>query len=298
MELLSAVQALPTTCLLVLRHGRTVFEYGDPAHASFVASIRKSILSLLYGRPVTDGTIDLKSTIGDLGIDDVGGLLPIERQATVRDLLTARSGVYHLAANPTEIGLPDRGTKTPGAEFHYNNWDFNVLGTIYEQRTGRRLFDAVGEELAEPLGFQDFDPARQRMLGRPELSRHLAYHMFLSARDLARIGLLVAQQGHWNESQLVPKQWLAESTKPQTNSNYGYLWWTTDRGILAGGAFGQYLLVLPNEELVIVHRVSISDDVVITRSNEGTTPPIAGVNLRQFWQLVPSILAQSPKAFP
>ena len=55
------------------------------------------------------------------------------------------------------------------------------------------MFDAVAQDLAGPLGFQDFDPARQRLLGRPEISRHLAHHLFLSGRDLARIGLLVLE---------------------------------------------------------------------------------------------------------
>jgi CubicO group peptidase (beta-lactamase class C family) len=92
-ELTRAVETLPTTCLHVLKDGRTLYEYGDPAHASDLASARKSILSLLFGRPVADGRIDLASTLDELDIDDVGGLLPIERRATVRDLLTGRSGV-------------------------------------------------------------------------------------------------------------------------------------------------------------------------------------------------------------
>ena len=290
-DLTRAVEALPTTCLLVLKDGRTVYEYGDPAHASYLASARKSILSLLFGRPVTDGRIDLASTLDELDIDDVGGLLPIERRATVRDLLTGRSGVYHPSATATDLGipLPERGSKEPGAEFHYNAWDANVLETIYEQRTGRRVFDAVAEDLAGPLGFEDFDPARQRLLGRPELSRHLAHHLFLSARDLARIGLLVADGGRG----LIPSDWLRESTSPQPK-NYGYLWWIFPPGILAAGAFGQYLLVLPKEGLVIVHRVSLADDVAIARNNEGSTGEITGLVVREFGQLVRLIRAEVP----
>jgi CubicO group peptidase (beta-lactamase class C family) len=295
MQLTRTLETLPTTCLLVLRHGRVGYEYGDPAEVSYLGSARKSILSLLYGRPVTDGVIDLASTLAELDIDDVGGLLPIERRATVRDLLTGRSGVYHPSASATDLGiaLPERGSKLPGAEFHYNAWDPNVLGTIYEQRTGRRVFDALAEDLAGPLGFADFDPARQRALGRPERSRHLAHHMFLSARDLARVGILVADGGRWNGRELIPPGWLRASTTPQPG-NYGYLWWIFGSGILAAGAFGQYLLVLPEEGLVIVHRVAVPDEVAIARNNEGGAGEARGLVVREFGQLVRLIRTEVP----
>jgi CubicO group peptidase (beta-lactamase class C family) len=175
MELSKALDALPTTSLLAIKDGRTVYEYGDPTEASYLASVRKCILSLRYGRPVTDGVINLESTLDDLGIDDVQGLVPRERRATVHDLLTGRSGVYHPAASPTDLEarLPERGTVEPGTEFHYTSWDANVLGTIYEKQTGRRVFDAVAQDLAGPLGFQDFEPARQRLLGRSPVDRCL-----------------------------------------------------------------------------------------------------------------------------
>jgi CubicO group peptidase (beta-lactamase class C family) len=297
MQLTSMLETLPTTCLLVLRHGRVVYEYGDPTEASYLASARKSILSLLYGRPVADGTIELTSTLEELDIDDVGGLLPIERQATVRDLLTGRSGVYHRSASATDLGitLPERGSKLPGTEFHYNAWDPNALATIYEQRTGRRVFDALAEDLAEPLGFQDFDSTRQRSLGRPELSSHLAHHMFLSARDLARVGVLVADGGRWNDRELVPAEWLRKSTAPQPE-RYGYLWWIIGPFVLAAGAFGQYLAVLPKEGLVIVHRVAVPDEVAIARNNEGGEGEDQGLVVREFGQLVRLVRAEIPAA--
>ena len=282
MELTKALDALPTTCLLAIKGGKTVYEYGDPAEVSYLASVRKSILSLLYGRPVTDGVISLGSTLDDLGIDDVQGLLPRERRATVQDLLTGRSGVYHPAASPTglEALLPERGTVEPGTEFHYTAWDANVLGTIYEQQTGRRVFDAVAQDLAGPLGFQDFDPARQRLLGRPEISRHLAHHLFLSARDLARIGLLVLERGRG----LVPEQWLTQSMTPYSN-NYGYQWWLPrlpqGQAFLSIGNFGQYLLGIPDRDLVVVHRVAVPDELAVAR-NAGADVAVEGVSRQEF----------------
>jgi CubicO group peptidase (beta-lactamase class C family) len=285
MELAKALDALPTTALVAVKGGRTVYEYGDPTEVSYLASVRKSILSLLYGRPVTDGVINLEDTLEDLGIDDVQGLLPRERRATVHDLLTGRSGVYHPAASPTglEALLPPRGTVEPGTEFHYTAWDANVLGTIYERQTGRRVFDAVAEDLAGPLGFRDFDPARQRLLGRPEISRHLAHHLFLSARDLARIGLLVLERGRG----LVPEQWLTQSMTPYAN-NYGYQWWLPrlpqGQAFMAIGNFGQFLLGIPDRDLVVAHRVAVPDELAIAR-NDGADVAIEGVTRREFAQI-------------
>ena len=70
---------LPTTSLMVVAGGKIAFKYGDVTEVSYLASARKSILSMLFGNYVESGAIDLERTIGDLGIDDVGGLLPILR---------------------------------------------------------------------------------------------------------------------------------------------------------------------------------------------------------------------------
>ena len=71
------VRTLDTTGLMVVEHGKVVYEYGDVAEVSYIASVRKSVLSMLYGPYVADGTIHLDATLKDLGMSDVGGLLPI-----------------------------------------------------------------------------------------------------------------------------------------------------------------------------------------------------------------------------
>ncbi|MEV6604999.1 serine hydrolase [Kutzneria sp. NPDC051319] len=283
-KVVDALDALPTTAFLALDRGRVVLDHGATAVPSYLASARKSVLSVLYGPAVAAGTIRLDATLDELGIDDIGGLLPQERRATVRDLLTSSSGVYHppaTVAGPERDG-PARGSQRPGVLFHYNNWDFNALGTIYERCTGRSVFDALAEDLAAPLGFDDFDPGRQRLLGRADVSEHLAHHFFLSARDLGRIGAMMLQHGQWDGRQVVPESWVAESTSVQVDRgagvqlDYGYLWWLPrllGRGsFLAIGNFGQYLLCAP-PGLVIVHQRAVPDDVVLARS-QGSEPPV------------------------
>jgi CubicO group peptidase (beta-lactamase class C family) len=180
---------LPTTSFMVVSGGRVAYSYGDVAQACYLASARKSILSMLFGNYVARGTINLDRTMGELGIDEADGLLPIEKTARIRDLLIASSGVYHAAGSPgDDPNSPPRGSKQPGTFFHYNNWDFNVLGAVFEKLTGKTVFQALDQDLAGPLQMQDFQLSRQRMMGFENQSRFLAYHLFLSARDMAASG--------------------------------------------------------------------------------------------------------------
>lgn len=275
---------LPTTAFMVVTGGKAIYSYGDLPQVSYLASARKSVLSMLYGKYVLNGTIDLDKTMADLGIDEPDGLLPIEKTARVRDLLIASSGVYHPAGSPgDDPNSPPRGSKEPGKFFHYNNWDFNVLGAIFEKATGKTVFAALDEELAKPLQFQDFQLSRQRMMGFESRSRFLAYHLFLSARDMARLGLVMLRGGDWNGKQVVPAAWVKESTTTRVAPDavgrggelgYGYLWWIPatrntapwQGSYMASGQFGQFILVMPAIDTVIVHRRAVADEYAVARN--------------------------------
>ncbi len=259
-----------TTGLMIIVHGRVAFQYGDVKEVSYIASCRKSVLSMMYGKYVESGKIDLSKTMGDLGIDDVGGLLPMEKTATVRDLITARSGVYHPAA--TKGGIPEgkgpaRGKTKPGTKFLYNNWDFNVAGTVFELAAATNLYAIFDKEYAKPLMLQDWDLARHKRTGDARKSIHLGYHFHLSTRDMAKIGELMLRKGRWNGRQLVPEKWVEESTKPVTTfgdgSGYGYMWWIAPIGrpspecegmYCACGLYGQHITVIPALDMVVAHK--------------------------------------------
>ena len=186
--------------------GRSLYEYGDLTTVSYLASVRKSVLAMLYGNYVANGTIKLNKSLADLSIDDIGGLLPVERTATVADLLGARSGVYHEASNPGDnlADAPPRGSQKPGTYFLYSNWDFNALGTIFEQETGQNIYDALEKDIVRPIGMRDFDRATHQRTGDAARSQHLAYHMNFSTRDMARLGYVMLRDGEWNGRQIVP----------------------------------------------------------------------------------------------
>lgn len=261
-----------STAVVVVQHGAIVASWGDTDADLQLNSARKSLLSALIGIAVANGQIDLDETVGELGIDDNPlSLTPAEKQATVRDLLEARSGIYH-GANYETAGMaakrPPRGSHPPDTFWYYNNWDFNVLGAIYEHATGTGIFAAFSQKIAAPIGMQDFDPAKCRYSGGPA-SMYPAYLFYASARDLARFGLLYLSHGRWGDKQIIPDQWVRESTKPYSTtdigSGYGYLWWTAlaDQPLVrlnapagtyfAWGHGGQFIFVIPAYDLVVVN---------------------------------------------
>lgn len=274
----SYIDGLNTHSIQVSVGGKVLYQRGDLSAVSYIASVRKSVLAMMYGKYVLDGTIDLDSTLADLGVDDIGGLLPIEKQARVEDLISARSGIYHPASNSGDntADAPPRGSQQPGTYYLYNNWDFNAAGGLFEMLTGRGIYQELNETIALPLGFQDFDLASHKKSGDAERSRFLAYHMNFSTRDMARIGYLMLRQGKWQDAQLVDPDWVRRMVAPITQASemnpdsrrntgfdYGYMWWVLDddsmapvyKGAYAGrGHFGQYLLVIPALDMVVSHK--------------------------------------------
>jgi CubicO group peptidase (beta-lactamase class C family) len=247
---------------------------------SYIASVRKSVLAMLFGRHVASGEVRLDRTLRELGITDHGGLSPQELEATVGDLLASRSGVYHPAANGGDSlsEAPPRGSQVHGIYFLYSNWDFNALGTIFERETGRNLYDALEADLARPIGMQDFQRSAHEKSGDLSQSVHPAYHMLLSTRDMARVGYLMLREGQWAGREVVPRAWTRRIVTPVTRRaemnpagyrngpfGFGMCWWVFDgqaEGGLFDGAYtgigvgGQFITVLPRLDLVVAHKVA------------------------------------------
>ena len=296
--------AIGSAAVFIVHGGCVVSEWGETAQRFNIHSIRKSFLSALYGIYVEDGKIDLSATMAELGIDDnEPRLTAMEKQAAVVDLLRARSGVYHPALFETD-GMkrqrPVRGSHPPRTFFYYNNWDFNVLGTVFEQQCGVGIFEAFRQKIAAPLGMEDFRLEDTRYV-RGEDSIHPAYPFRMTARDMARFGLLFARDGRWGGRQMIPAGWVAASTTsyspaPGGSTGYGYMWWTEIHGrhfenvdlpkgtFSARGAGGHFILIVPAWDLVIVHRVN-------TDQKEGPR-----VNNQQFGTLVKLIVEAMPAA--
>jgi CubicO group peptidase (beta-lactamase class C family) len=263
-------EQIGSAAVLVLKDGKTVYSYGEPSLKYLCHSIRKPFLGALYGIYKTRGLIDLSLTLDELGIDDIPPKLTAEeKQATIRDLMMARSGVYHEAGGEVPsmaAARPERGSHEPGSFFYYNNWDFNALGTIFKKLTGKGVFEAFDEEIAKKIGMEDFYPDNCVYIYEEKKSLHPSYFFRMSTRDMARFGQLYQQLGSWDGKQIVPEAWIRESTRAYPVSNpggdpYSYLWRVIPEE--AGLGYGFYhtglgvhlLAVLPEKKLVFVHRV-------------------------------------------
>jgi CubicO group peptidase (beta-lactamase class C family) len=276
-----AVKAHQITALRVVQSGETVITVGPQDKPLPIHSIRKSIISALFGRLIARGDVQLHATLADFGIDDAPCLTDQERAATLQHLLTSSSGVYLPLQYSSSYDVfrdrvsdwPHRGSTAPGAQFHYNNWDFNVLGEIYQRASGVALFTAIDGMLARPLGFRDWNPLEHTRLhyGRDPLgatTRYPNHAIQLSARDLARFGQLYLNKGTWDGCEILPPDWVSASTRTQVETGletpfraYGYLWWTSDgdgANALPAGSYsavglgGQTLSVIPSHQLVVV----------------------------------------------
>jgi len=271
-------ETIKTSAVVIVENGVIVDEWGEVDRKFRTHSMRKSFLSEMYGQYVLNGTIDLDKTMKEIGIDDVPPLSDVENQATIRDCLKARSGIYHDALYESQ-GMkdrkPPRHTEKPGTHWYYNNWDFNAAGTIFEKYTGKKIFEALKASIADPIGMESYEVEDGEYVTGEE-SIHAAYPFIITAHDCARFGLLMLNKGNWDGKQIIAKEWVEESTRYHSDATlyasdgYGYMWWVSRKynkfphlpnvdvpegTYSARGAGGHYIMVIPEYNMVVVHRV-------------------------------------------
>ncbi|WP_117885443.1 serine hydrolase domain-containing protein [Aureibaculum luteum] len=245
-------------------------------------SVTKSITSILLGI-----TLDLNE---DYNVDNK--IMPLltgydtyfldkrKQNISIKDLLTMRSGLqwneetdhndttndcFRLESsdNWVEYVLSKPMDIIPGIRFVYNGGGTVLLGKIIRTITGKRIDDWAEEKLFEPLGITDY-----YWKETPDGEIDTEGGLYLKAEDLAKIGSLFLNKGKWNGKQIVSESWVTTSTspllknvKPQWKSvtGYGYQWWIpeyTDNDktniYSANGYGGQYLMIAPKHNLIIV----------------------------------------------
>jgi CubicO group peptidase (beta-lactamase class C family) len=276
-------EKINSAAVMVLYDGKVFVSWGNVARKYSLHSIRKPLLGALYGIYWSRGKINLDATLAELGIDDIPpSLTKEEKEATVRDLLMSRSGVYHEAAGETKdmaAGRPQRGSHPHATFWYYNNWDFNALGTIFERMTGARIFEAFKKEIADPIGMEDFCLEDCQYAYEKEKSAHPVYNFRMTARDMARFGLLYMRNGSWNGKPIIPEEWIEKSTQAysvvseEMGLGYGYLWNIVKPGsafsnMIFGGKGAYYhtgigihtLAVIPDLKLVYIYRYDTDGD--------------------------------------
>lgn len=269
-KVLNEVKELNAASFMIVTCGEIVASYGNISKQYKVHSIRKTLINSLYGIYYDRKIIRLDEALSTLDIDDKTKLSEKEKSATIQNLLQSRSGVYIESGGETEEmreERPRRASYRPGEHFYYNNWDFNVLGTIFKKKSGQEIFQSFQREVATPLGMQDFDVKQCRMK-KIESSEHAVYQFRMSARDLVRYGQLFLAKGVWDNKRILSSDWIDKSTSllvtaddaSGTKSGFGFLWWGVvkerkglKKGILAASGLGtQKIYIVPQSQTVIV----------------------------------------------
>ena len=275
---------------LVLDRGRIAAEWGDTRRADMTFSVAKSYLSILAGVAVGDGLIrDLDEAVGRT-VDGPWFESAHNARITWRHLLHQSSEwdgvlweksdqVDHnrnlgINADNSRKGDP-RQRQTPGTYYEYNDVRVNVLALALLMRFRRPLPEVLRERIMGPIGasgewewhgyrtsWVDVDGKRIQSVSG---GGHWGGGMMIGARDLARLGLLVARRGVWNGRQLLPASYAAEMLAPSpTNGGYGFLWWLnrgkgrrsdwSENCVSAMGAGSNIVWIDPDRDIVAVLR--------------------------------------------
>jgi CubicO group peptidase (beta-lactamase class C family) len=192
-------------------------------------------------------------------------------RATLRDVLTMRSGIeWHEQDRPLDdtnttvqleksrdwiaFTLAQPMDSDPGTKWAYNSGGSMLLSGIIKSATGQHIDEYANRHLFQPLGIKDFH-WKKTPTGHPDTEGGL----YLSARDLARIGELYLHDGSWEGRRILPAGWVKDATTRHAQPTspawgYGYQWWLTNRGavdVWAGRGFGgQLLVVIPSRGIV------------------------------------------------
>jgi CubicO group peptidase (beta-lactamase class C family) len=259
--------------LVVVRNGFLVEEryYAGSKVSTLrnIASITKSVSSILVGIALEQGKIrSLDQTIAEL-LPEAAARAPASavNGVTLAQILTQTSGfaddrqsdTRHL--EPRVLDIPLEPAVPP--VWRYSSAAVSLIAPILARAFGGSVEDFARASLFSPLGIGDYDyDWRRDAAGNVRSDSGLR----LRARDLARLAWTMADGGRWRERQVVPTQWVTESTRrriavgwkvgPMTDVDYGYLWFTgTLHGRVVNLAWGygaQFALVVPSLSLVVV----------------------------------------------
>jgi CubicO group peptidase (beta-lactamase class C family) len=141
----------------------------------------------------------------------------------------------------------------PGAVWHYNTGETNLIGVLVSSATGKPLAQYLQERIWHPAGMAGTATWLQGKSGHEIAGCCIQ----AATRDFARFGLFVLANGSANGEQIVPADWFNLATRKQMDigvpgKGYGFQWWTYDDGAVAAqGIFGQGIFIDPQRRLVI-----------------------------------------------
>jgi CubicO group peptidase (beta-lactamase class C family) len=262
--------------LMILRHGKVIAEgwwnpyRSDLRHTMYSTS--KSFTSTAVGFAVSEGKIKLSDKVISYFPDDLPDTVsPALAALTLKDLITMSVGQK---PDPTFrtmqkenwakyfLSLPI--LDTAGKVFLYNSVAPYMLSAIVQKVTGEKIIDYLRPRLFQPLGIEGMDWETS-----PQGVNSGGWGLRVKTEDMAKFGELYLQKGIWNGKQVLSKSWIEEATsfkidqapkmaKASRDSNdwaqgYCYQFWRCRHNAFrADGAFGQYVIVMPDQDAVII----------------------------------------------
>ncbi|HAS42718.1 MAG TPA: hypothetical protein DCS93_19715 [Microscillaceae bacterium] len=260
--------------LLIAKNGKLILEaYNketkDRDQLQNIKSVTKSVTSIVTGIAIQDGVIDanLNRTIYSY-IPENFDNNEEKRNITLEHCLRMSTGLEDpiyaisvvLPGNSVSSCLGVNLTHTPGTTHAYNNGSANIIGGVISKASGTTYENYVKEKLFKPLNITNYHWVKHQD-GRV----NAAFDLYLLPRDMLKFGQFCLQNGFWNNQQLLPMGWIAQSTQPLEDGfdgKFGYHWWidTKHNGFYANGHGGQRVFVFPQQNLVIVHIAEPSTD--------------------------------------
>lgn len=257
---------------VIVRNGYIIDEYykdGYDENSVFTLhSASKSITSALFGIALDMGVIEsLDTPLSQYFPQVLENEDAYWQQITLRHLLTHTSGIdmnegadwyaWRASDNWVQYILSRRVTSRPGTQFNYLTENTHLLSAVLEQASGMSLYEFGKRCLFDPMGMRSVTLAQDAQ-GVSDGGNGFSMNIY----DMAKFGRLFLNGGEWQGEQLVPADWVEESTTVQFerssgSADYGYQWWVrtfgdnTYHAYFAQGHGGQYIFVVPELELVI-----------------------------------------------
>ncbi|MFZ6030238.1 MAG: serine hydrolase domain-containing protein [Chloroflexota bacterium] len=309
---------------MLLRHGTVIAEgwwrpYREEApHMLF--SLSKSFTSTAIGLAVDEGRLSLDDPVIKYFPDALPKKVSKNLAAMrVRHLLSMSTGHDQdsteramRAKKPFKAFLSFPVTHTPGTRFVYDSAASYMLAAIVQKLTGQTLLEYLTPRIFEPLGI-----AGATWESHPNGINFGGWGLSIKTEDIARFGQLYLQKGQWNGRQLISAAWIAEATskqvangdKPESDwaQGYGYQFWRCRyNAYRADGAFGQYCIVMPEQDVVLAITSGVPDmqavlDVtwgkLLPAMAAGTLPPDPAGN-EALSRTLQSLKLSPPKGAP
>ncbi len=261
--------------VMVLRHGQVIAEGWWAPYASdqnhVLYSLSKSFTSTAVGFAVAEGKLSIDDEVLKFFPDDAPADPSNNLKAMrVRDLLTMATGHQdEPSAAPEKVSaksfLAQPVPHLPGTHFKYNTAATFMQSAIVQKLTGQTVLDYLRPRLFEPLGIAN--PVWDTNFQGISLG---GYGLRVRTEDIAKFGQFYLQKGKWNGQQILPAEWVEMASSKQVsngsdpksdwNQGYGFQFWRCRHHAFRGdGAFGQYCVVMPDQDAVVAITSGITD---------------------------------------